>query len=84
MPHEVMGDSSVKVERMAGSAFDAEKPSGLEKQVGSKYSGSSPSKLSRSKYLSESGTKFRFLIMSKNKMPPELLAHFKKKRRQRG
>lgn len=55
MPHEVMGDSSVKVERMAGSAFDAEKPSGLEKQVGSKYSGSSPSKLSRSKYLSEGG-----------------------------
>ena len=61
MPHEVMGDSLGRkdslgrVERMAGSAFDAEKPSGLEKQVGSKYSGSSPSKLSRSKYLSESG-----------------------------
>ena len=55
MPHEVMGDSLGRVERMAGNAFDAEKPSGLEKQVGSKYSGSSPSKLSRSKYLSESG-----------------------------
>lgn len=55
MPHEVMGDSSVKVERMAGSAFGADKPSGLEEQVGSKYSGSSPSKSPRSKYLSESG-----------------------------
>lgn len=55
MPHEVMGDSVARVERMAGSAFGAEKPSGLEKQVGSKYSGSSPSKLSRSKYLSEGG-----------------------------
>ena len=55
MPHDVMGDSSTKVERMAGSAFGAESPSGLEKQVGSKYSSDSPSKLSRSKYLSEGG-----------------------------
>ena len=29
------------------------------------------------------GTKFRFLIMSKNKMPPELLAHFKKKKEEK-
>ena len=55
MPHDVMGDPEAKLERMAGSALGTEPPSGLEKQVGSKYSGSSPSKLSRSKYLSESG-----------------------------
>ena len=55
MPHEVMGDPSAKVERMAGSAFDADKPSGLEDQARSKYSSGSPSKLSRSKYLSEGG-----------------------------
>ena len=55
MPDEVMGDSSVKLERMAGSAFGADKPSGLEDQVRSKYSSGSPSKLSRSKYLSEGG-----------------------------
>ena len=50
-----MGDSSAKVERMAGSAFGADKSSGLEDQVRSKYSSGSPSKLSRSKYLSEGG-----------------------------
>ena len=55
MPTDVMGDSLSKVERMAGSAVGADKPSGLEDQVRSKYSSGSPSKLSRSKYLSESG-----------------------------
>ena len=55
MPDEVMGDSSVKVERMAGSAFGADEPSGLEDQVSSKYSSGTPSKLSRSKYLSGGG-----------------------------
>lgn len=55
MPHEAMGDSSDKVDRMAGSAFGTDKPSGLEDQVRSKYSSGSPSKLSRSKYLSEGG-----------------------------
>ena len=55
MPTDVMGDSLSKVKRMAGSAVGAEPPSGLEEQAGSKYSGSSPSKLSRSKYLSGGG-----------------------------
>lgn len=55
MPTDVMGDSLSKVERMAGSAVGAESTSGLEEQVSSKYSSSSPSKLSRSKYLSGGG-----------------------------
>jgi len=56
MPQDVMGNSSESVERMAGSTFGVEEPSGFEEQIGSKYGGSSPSKLSRSKYLSDSGT----------------------------
>lgn len=55
MPHDVMGDPVTKVERMAGSALGTEPPSGLERQASSKYSPGSPSKLSRSKYLSGGG-----------------------------
>ena len=55
MPHDVMGDPVTKLDRLAGSALGTEPTSGLEQQASSKYSPSSSSKLSRSKYLSESG-----------------------------